>query len=57
MEAFRNACWYDWNVQRESMKRLADYPFEWVLPGHGRRVHLPADRMTTELQRLVEWMA
>lgn len=57
LEAFRNACWYDWNVQRESMKRLADYPFEWVLPGHGRRVHLPRDRMATELQRLVEWMA
>ncbi|HEX5035949.1 MAG TPA: MBL fold metallo-hydrolase [bacterium] len=57
LEAFRNACWYDWKVQRESMKRLADYSFGWVLPGHGRRVHLPADRMATELQRLVEWMA
>ena len=25
-----------------SMKRLLDYRFEWVLPGHGQRVQLPA---------------
>jgi len=57
LEAFRNACWYDWDAQRESMKRLLDYRFEWVLPGHGRRVHLPADRMREEVRRCVDWMA
>lgn len=56
LEAFRNACWYDWGVQRESMKRLLDYRFEWVLPGHGRRVHLDPDRMREEVRRCVEWM-
>jgi hypothetical protein len=27
------------------MERLADYRFEWVLPGHGQKVHLPAAEM------------
>src|ERR1051326_8276928 len=39
--AFRGACWYSWTEQIASMKRLLDYDFEWVLPGHGRPVHLP----------------
>ncbi len=55
--AFRNACWYSWSEQIESMKRLLDYRFEWVLPGHGRPVHLPAERMHAELERCVDWMA
>lgn len=54
--AFRNACWYSWPKQIESMRRLLDYRFEWVLPGHGRPVHLPAARMHEELERCVEWM-
>ena len=54
--AFRNACWYSWNEQIESMKRLLDHRFEWVLPGHGRPVHLPAERMHAELAACVEWM-
>jgi glyoxylase-like metal-dependent hydrolase (beta-lactamase superfamily II)/ferredoxin len=54
--AFRNACWYSWSEQTTSMARLLDYRFEWVLPGHGRPVHLPADRMHHELERCVAWM-
>ncbi|MGB0653724.1 MAG: MBL fold metallo-hydrolase [Thermoplasmatota archaeon] len=55
--AFRRACWYDWVVQRESMKRLLDERFEWVLPGHGRRAHLQADPMQESLRRCIDWMA
>jgi glyoxylase-like metal-dependent hydrolase (beta-lactamase superfamily II)/ferredoxin len=54
--AFRGACWYSWTEQIESMKRLLDYRFEWVLPGHGRPVHLPAGQMHSELERCVAWM-
>ncbi len=54
--AFRDACWYSWSKQIESMERLLDYSFEWVLPGHGRRRHLPAGEMKEELKRCVEWM-
>ncbi len=54
--AFRNACWYSWEAQIRSMESLLDYRFEWVLPGHGRPVHLPFDRMREELEKCVAWM-
>ncbi len=55
--AFRDACWYDWQELRRSMARLAAYRFEWILPGHGRRCHFPAERMRGEMERCVDWMA
>ena len=54
--AFRSACWYSWPEQTESMARLLDYRFEWVLPGHGRPIRLPADAMHAELEQCVAWM-
>jgi len=54
--AFRDACWYSWKKQTESMERLLDYSFEWVLPGHGRRLHLPALEMRQNLEKCVTWM-
>jgi glyoxylase-like metal-dependent hydrolase (beta-lactamase superfamily II)/ferredoxin len=54
--AFRNACWYSWSEQSESMQRLLDYRFEWVLPGHGRPINLPAGEMHAHLERCVAWM-
>lgn len=55
--AFRDYCWYSWEQQTESMRHLAQYRFEWVLPGHGQRVHLPADQMQRRVLELVQWMA
>jgi glyoxylase-like metal-dependent hydrolase (beta-lactamase superfamily II)/ferredoxin len=55
--AFRDVCWYSWSEQTESMRRLLQYRFEWVLPGHGRPMRLTADRMHEELERCVAWMA
>lgn len=54
--AFRGACWYSWSAQIESMEKLLDYRFEWVLPGHGRPAHLPADQMHSELVKCIAWM-
>jgi glyoxylase-like metal-dependent hydrolase (beta-lactamase superfamily II) len=54
--AFRSACWYSWPEQIRSMERLLDYRFEWVLPGHGRPVHLDAAAMHASLERCVTWM-
>ena len=54
--AFRSACWYSWTEQIKSMERLLDYRFEWVLPGHGRPVNLPAGAMHASLERCIEWM-
>ncbi|HSF67386.1 MAG TPA: MBL fold metallo-hydrolase [Nitrospiraceae bacterium] len=42
------------HVLVDSIKKLLDYPFEWVLAGHGDRARLPADEMRAQLQALVE---
>lgn len=54
--AFRDACWYSWEKQVESMERLLEYSFEWVLPGHGRRLHLPPGKMKASLEQCIRWM-
>lgn len=54
--ASEDYCWYSWQQQAESMKRLAAHAFEWVLPGHGQRVHLPAGIMRDQVLRLAESM-
>jgi glyoxylase-like metal-dependent hydrolase (beta-lactamase superfamily II)/ferredoxin len=54
--ASEDYCWYSWSQQAESMGRLTAYPFEWVLPGHGQKVHFPATEMREQIQRLAEEM-
>jgi glyoxylase-like metal-dependent hydrolase (beta-lactamase superfamily II) len=54
--AFRDACWYSWSALTASLAKLADYRFEWLLPGHGWPIHLPADEMNTRLLALVARM-
>jgi len=54
--AFRTATWFDWNAQIRSMERLARERFEWVLPGHGWRAHVPAEEMPGAMRRCLEWM-
>ena len=54
--AFRNYCWHSWTEQRQSMARLLDFRFEWVLPGHGQRVRLSAEAMRHALDELVQRM-
>jgi glyoxylase-like metal-dependent hydrolase (beta-lactamase superfamily II)/ferredoxin len=56
LSASEDYCWYSWPQQAKSMERLADFRFDWVLPGHGQRVHLPAVEMRTEILRLAESM-
>jgi glyoxylase-like metal-dependent hydrolase (beta-lactamase superfamily II) len=54
--AFHDACWYSWAEQTRSMKKLLDYRFAWVLPGHGRIHHAPEAEMHAHLERCVAWM-
>ncbi|HEX6178107.1 MAG TPA: MBL fold metallo-hydrolase, partial [Thermoanaerobaculia bacterium] len=54
--AFRGACWYSWTEQIRSMEKLRAYSFEWVLPGHGRPIHLTSGEMRESLERCIEWM-
>ncbi len=56
LRASRTHCWYSWAVQKTSMNRLADYRFEWILPGHGQRKQLPADEMSDAVRELVRRM-
>ncbi|MDJ0582811.1 MBL fold metallo-hydrolase [Crocosphaera sp.] len=54
--AFHRFCWYDWEKQISSMKMLADYSFEWVLPGHGRRYHNDRETMKEQMTNCIQWM-
>ena len=57
LHASQRVCWYSWQQQIQSMERLLDYRFEWVLPGHGRRVHLSDSVMREELKQCVARMS
>jgi len=56
LTAFRGACWYSWTAQIRSMERLADYDFEWILPGHGRIANRSKAEMRRHLANCIEWM-
>ena len=55
LNAFRTYCW-SWSTQRRSLRRLLDYPFDWVFAGHGGSHHLPAAEMRQRLEGLIERM-
>lgn len=56
LTAFRSVAWYSWTEQTRSMRKLLDYDFEWVLPGHGRIHRDSRDEMKKHLVRCIEWM-
>ncbi|MBW3600944.1 MAG: MBL fold metallo-hydrolase, partial [Planctomycetes bacterium] len=53
LSASRSHCWHSWPQQVESLRRLTNHRFSWILPGHGQRVHLPAEEMQRELRSYV----
>ena len=53
---FRRACWYSWSELKQSMHKLANYSFEWVLPGHGRRYHADQETMHDQMDKCLIWM-
>lgn len=50
---FRRYCWYSWDEQILSMKKLLNYDFEWILPGHGRRYHANLKDMHQQIQNCI----
>ena len=57
LTAFRDACWWSWPAQADSLARLAEgHRFAWVLPGHGARVHDDPEVLHRRLVSLVERM-
>ena len=56
LTAFRSVAWYSWPRQTESMAKLLNYTFEWVLPGHGELHHDTKENMRYHLQSCIAWM-
>jgi len=56
LSATKTYCWYSWEEQAESMAYLAKFDFEWVLPGHGRQIHLSKNEIRKQMTELVECM-
>ena len=54
LSASEDYCWNSWPKQIASLARLLDVTFEWILPGHGQRLHLTSEAMREELRNLVE---
>lgn len=55
LTAFRDACWWSWPAQTDSLARLAEgHRFAAVLPGHGARHLGDADDVHDRLVRLVD---
>ena len=54
--AWPEVCWYDWEQQKNSLRKLALYEFSWILPGHGQGVAVTAEAMKSELNILLEWL-
>jgi glyoxylase-like metal-dependent hydrolase (beta-lactamase superfamily II) len=54
--AFRDACWYDWRELARSMRRLAEYDFEFLLPGHGHPCRFEKSEMRVQVRRCLAWM-
>ena len=54
--AFKRACWYDFTTQIESMKKLLNFSFSYVLPGHGAPFESTPENMKKELKKCIQWM-
>lgn len=51
-----DVCWYSWEDQIQSMERLREYSFEWLLPGHGRRCNAGPRTMSRYLEQCLRRM-
>lgn len=54
--AFRNYCQYSWDKLAESVEKLIKYNFEWILPGHGRRINSHPQAFKAHIEKCLEWM-
>lgn len=56
LQASRGVCWYSWDSQIQSMERLLEFDFQWVLPGHGQRLRASPPVMREKLHQLLARM-
>lgn len=58
VEVARSVTWYSIEELAASLARTVDaLRFEWLLPGHGGRVHLPPSEMARRMRRLADRVA
>ena len=48
-----NLVWDAMQLER-SVRKLLNFSFEWVLPGHGERIHLPHREMKNAVEHLIQ---
>lgn len=53
---FRRYCFYSWDEQIKSMRKLLKHDFEWILPGHGRRYHASLAEMRQQIKDCITVM-
>ena len=56
LRASRGVCWYSWQEQIESVRKLLSYSFEWVLPGHGGWGYFAPEDIKPALNKLLTSM-
>jgi glyoxylase-like metal-dependent hydrolase (beta-lactamase superfamily II)/ferredoxin len=56
LNASQSVCWYSWKEQQESIALLAQYDFQWVLPGHGERAKLDSGEAKRQIRALAARM-
>ena len=57
LSASRSFNWHSWEAQLESLERLLDFDFRWVLPGHGHsRRFQDAAEAHRELRRAIGYL-
>ncbi|MCH8903575.1 MAG: MBL fold metallo-hydrolase [Bacteroidetes bacterium] len=55
--SFRNACWYSWQKQIESVQLMEAFEeVEWVFPGHGKWGRVSAKQFPEIIRESVKWM-
>lgn len=52
LSCFPDHCWYDWEIQKESIAKLANYKFQWVLAAHGDRNKLAPGESKNQIESL-----
>lgn len=55
--SFKNACWYSWEKQIESVQKMEAFQdVEWVFPGHGKWGQVDKNQFPAIIRSAVTWM-
>ena len=55
--SFREHCWYSWDIQIESVRKMAAFKHViWVFPGHGKWGEVPEGQFPHIISQSVKWM-